>query len=167
MIQIAYNIPTNVLKAAILHAPTKDIRYYLNSVLIEFCGPEKAHAVYIVATDGATAFISNHPPAEGVVPPLQLIIPVDAAKTAVKGAGKASTITLTYNSDGPCSLGQTLFTPVDARYPDWRRVVPKEVSGEPCDFDFSLLNRCQESLRAFTEKKNSVFKLEMNGTGAA
>ena len=45
------SIPTSALKAAIHCAATKDVRYYLNGVNIEFCHGDVPH-INLISTDG-------------------------------------------------------------------------------------------------------------------
>lgn len=106
------------LKAAITHSATRDVRYYLNTVLVE----SDASGTFLIATDGHRMFVGRlehraHPE------PLQVIIPTDVVKTAL--AAKTSTLELRQDAGGIWQLGAVSFTPLDARYPAWRQVVPQ------------------------------------------
>jgi hypothetical protein len=106
-------IKADILKAMLVVAPTKDVRYYLNGILVEPSGA-------IVATDGHRVLVargaaSEDPEAKDV------IIPTDAVKQAL--AGKLEYLTLTGNK-----LGNVEFTPCEGTFPEWRRVVPTEIS---------------------------------------
>ena len=122
------HLKTNAIEAALLIAPKKDIRHYLNGVFIT-AGPEGGE---IVATNGhmlyrhhvrdCTAWGGEHP---------RLIIPRAAAEAAVKlaKAQKLEIMPLTISDDAiPVhQLGGLQFEPVDGRYPDYFRVIPDSV----------------------------------------
>ena len=91
-------------------APTKDIRYYLNSVLVESRG--------LVGTDGHRMAAVNC--ATGVGPGGDIVIPIDVVKTVLKMTPKKQVRVPLYADQ----LGDVQFTPIDGTYPDWCRVVP-------------------------------------------
>jgi hypothetical protein len=118
---VSIEIPTAILKAALICASTEQVRYYLNGAYVDPKG-------FIVATDGHRAFVAridlpDVPAFDG------WIIPRDAIKRALTGY-KADTITI-----APDRVGDISCRPIDGAYPDWRRVVPDELSGETAQFN--------------------------------
>lgn len=97
-------ILTAHLKAVLLAAGKKDIRYYLNGVHVT-----KHH---LVATDGHRMHIVCH---GGDWPHEPVTIPRDACELAVKG--KTTTLDLTPSAIGPIS-----YKPLGGTYPDYTRV---------------------------------------------
>ena len=91
-------------------APTNDVRYYLNAVLVEPKG--------LVATDGHRMAAVNCD--TGVSPGEDIIIPIDVVKTVLKMTLKKQVRVPLYADQ----LGDVQFTPIDGTYPDWRGVVP-------------------------------------------
>ena len=121
MTSIRLIVPTAMLKAALVCASTEQARYYLNGVYVDPTG-------FLVSTDGHRAFVSkidiiDAPSFDG------WIIPRDALKRALTGY-KADTIEIS-----PTRVGDVATQPIDATYPDWRRVVPSELSGVVAQFN--------------------------------
>lgn len=113
-------IPTAMLKAALVCASTERARYYLNGVYVDPKG-------YLVSTDGHRAFVGkidlgDAGPFDG------WIIPRDAIKQALAGY-KSDTIEITQTRVGVVSC-----PPIDGSYPDWRWIVPGDMSGEAAQF---------------------------------
>jgi DNA polymerase III sliding clamp (beta) subunit (PCNA family) len=146
-------ILTNQLKAAVLMAATKDVRYYLNGVCIMV---EEDGTVHIKATDGTVAF-------EDVVPnkcetrkdPFAIIIPLDAAKVAAKTKGRV--VQLSALPDGKYLIADTVFAPRDGRFPDTDRIFARRDSSfdnTVAHYDFELLARCQLAMRTALGSKN-------------
>ena len=98
-------ILTSHLKAVLLAASKKDIRYYLNGVHVT-----KHH---LVGTDGHRMHIVCH---GGDWPHDPVTIPRDACELAVKG--KTTTLELT-----PTAVGAISYPPVKGRYPDYTHVM--------------------------------------------
>ena len=98
-------IQTNHLKAVLLAAGKKDIRYYLNGVHVT-----KHH---LVATDGHRMHIVCH---GGEWPHEPVTIPRDACELAIKG--KTTTLEIT-----PTAIGPISYQPVGGTYPDYTRLI--------------------------------------------
>ena len=98
-------ILTNHLKAVLLAAGKKDIRYYLNGVHVT-----KHH---LVGTDGHRMHIVCH---GGEWPHEPVTIPRDACELAIKG--KTTTLEIT-----PTAIGPISYQPVGGTYPDYTRVM--------------------------------------------
>lgn len=114
-------VPTAMLKAALVCASTEQARYYLNGVYVDPKG-------FLVSTDGHRLFcgkidISDAPPFDG------WILPRDAIKRALAGH-KADLIAIS-----PAHVGDLACRSVDGSFPDWRRVVPTELTGETAQFN--------------------------------
>ena len=183
-------IEHNILKSLLLIAAKSDIRYYLNAVCID----ARANGdVVLVATDGHRLLawpvaVDDIEYADGE--PIfvgEVIIPRDALE-AVKPmkAGRHSfpiTITTTTEPDTQDSerpgvtikgkttiviVGQTtLTTPaVDGKYPDWRRIMPKAVSGEPAQYNADYIGDFGKVCLLLGSKYPSP-RINHNGTGGA
>ena len=98
-------ILTNHLKAVLLAAGKKDIRYCLNGVHMT------QH--HLVATDGYRMHIVCH---GGDWPHGPVTIPRDACALAVKG--KTVTLEIT-----PTAIGPISYQPVGGTYPDYTRLI--------------------------------------------
>ena len=128
-------IAHDVIKALLMIASKKDIRYYLMGVLIDV----RASDVTLVATDGC----------------VMLAVPVEEADIEERTIGQfiidramldvikpmkvgRDSLPITIGEEGACSVqGATTASGklVDGRYPDWRRVMPAMCSGEAGQYD--------------------------------
>ena len=118
-------IPRNLLLAVSYAAAKKDIRYYLNGVMVDV----QPTQTYMVATTGNIMLCAIHrtvdEPALG-----QHILPLEVVQLACKD--KRDFLTLEVmpvgHPDGSrhkFQLGAISGDTVDGKFPDWRRVVPK------------------------------------------
>lgn len=98
-------IQTNHLKAVLLAAGKKDLRYYLNGVHVT-----KHH---LVGTDGHRMHVVCH---GGDWPHDPVTIPRDACELAIKG--KTTSLELT-----PTAIGPISYQPVEGLYPDYSRLI--------------------------------------------
>lgn len=98
-------VNTNDLKALLLAAGKKDIRYYLNGVHV--------NSKHLVATDGHRLHVIAH----GDDCPHD---PVTIPREAVELAVKAKTVELTLT---PEAIGAISYKPVGGTYPDYVRVL--------------------------------------------
>ena len=103
-------ILTSHLKAVLLAAGKKDIRYYLNGVHVT-----KHH---LVGTDGHRMHIVCH---GGDWPHEPVTIPRTACELAVKG--KTTTLEIT-----PTAIGPISYQPVGGTYPDYTRVMASSLA---------------------------------------
>lgn len=137
-------IRASFLQAALVTAAEKDIRYYLNGVLLDiFPG-----AVRIVSTDGhrLSVFHCAYTPEEGEpaeLPRAQIIIDRNVLK-GLKPAKGESFVTMEFDAESPlgeCRLSglkgpDVVFKPTDAKYPDYTRIMPQSCpNGEPAHFN--------------------------------
>lgn len=162
-------IEHNVIKSLLLIAGKGDIRYYLNSV----CVDARANGdVVLVATDGhrllaypvAVDDIESLAPGEYVIPREAL-----AAVKPAKGGKKSFPITITTTPEKSVTIigATTLTTPlVDGKFPDWRRVMPKSVSGEPAQYDAEYVGDFGK-VCLLLGSKFAAPRINHNGAGAA
>lgn len=158
-------ISTNSLRAALHCVATKDIRYYLNGVCLQIT--EKASALYVVATNGHILFASRQEldwTDEPKAGPWTIIIPTDTVKAALNQWRKLSNIPLLALPDGNYQLGSSVLTPIDGKFPDWNRVIPRDkMNGEAASFDPRLMLRAHKALADFTGNKSLYADVSYNG----
>lgn len=126
-------IQTKHLKAAALFQASKEVtRYYLRGVCIDTIDGNG----FIVATDGHRMFAAN----VGAVDwnQGQIVISSDTVKKALTGY-REETIELLpavgVAGETAFTLGDIRFTPIDGKFPDWRRVFPLSISGDLAQFN--------------------------------
>jgi len=119
-----FEIPAAPLKAALLCTAHKDIRFYLEGVAID-----KGH---IVSTDGHRLFYCEVTNLDDDLP--SIIIPKDSIDFLFKNTRSLDltkyNVLVTHDTK-QCTL-QIMGTPnsqtfqlINAKYPDWKRVIPK------------------------------------------
>lgn len=166
-------IPTNHLRAALLFAPTNDIRHYLNGVLVD-ASPGRDDG-RLVACDGHTMMVARlgadsieRQCSEEAEEPFSCIIPRDVVARIVATVGK-STLHAALRIDEHCTLihGGTSeqFTPLDGRYPDYLRVIPRQCSGVVAQFNADYVARCAKAAKIYGRRFSPAW--EHNGSGSA
>lgn len=162
------SIQASAIRAATICAAKKDIRYYLQGVYINV-----AHRDYatVCGTDGHVLFagratIENM---AGDLLPFNMIVPLDVAKKIDK---KAHAVILESLPDGTYLLDGTRFAPLDGRFPDYSRVIPKldqiqAAPAAPGHFDYALIVRGNDALNAYYGGKAKVYPLEQRGNDSA
>lgn len=146
-------IPINAFKAAIHCVANKhDVRYYLQGVHIEVFGTQ----ANVVATDGH-CMLACKVAVENSESSVDLIIPTDTVKAALKAHSIKSYpfLSLDQLADGRYSLDDQLFTPIDGKFPDWKRIIPKAVSGEAGSYDPEIVLRVSKAVCAFYDCKHA------------
>ena len=166
------------LRAVSLFSAVKDIGSYLNGVYCEVTDS----AVRLVATDGRTLALTHTPHAsdDEKPTPCSFIIPSDTVKQVLKAAGKHDGTAFISPPDGvwivpnekpfTVKVGNTAlyFTPIDGKFPDYRRVIPKTCDGTAAQFDPDLLVRFKRAAECYRSKHGkAVIGIEMNGNGPA
>ena len=157
-------ITTNQLKAAVMMAATKDVRFYLKGV---FVGVTEDGSVHIKATDGVVAF-------EDVAPnkcvtqkgPFSIIVPLDCAKLAAKTKGPV--VKISPLPDGKYLIGDIVFSPIDGLFPDVDRIFARRDSSfdnTVAHYDYELLARCQIAMRTALGSKNNYYRLQNSQVG--
>jgi hypothetical protein len=162
------SIQASAIRAATICAAKKDIRYYLQGVYINV-----AHRYYatVCGTDGHVLFagratIENM---AGDLLPFNMIVPLDVVKKIDK---KAHAVILELLPDGTYLLDGTRFTPLDGRFPDYKRVIPRmdqiqTAPVAPGNFDYALIVRGNDALNAYYGGKTKVYPLEQRGNDSA
>lgn len=122
-------VNADMLRAALLCASSEETRFYLKGVYVDPAGK-------LVATDGHRMFVgtidlASDNPCDNPAPSSfkGWIICRDVLKRALAGH-KLPTITIT-----PDRTGDIACKPVDGVFPDWRRVVPSEITGTIAQFN--------------------------------
>ena len=151
-------INSTIFAAAALFRGIEDVRYYLNGLYLE----TGANGARLVGCDGhqlAVAKIEGWFPESSIILPGSLVAAVKQKPKALlnvvlefeeghqqfedqenaKGVFVPRDITLTV---GEIS---TTAKELDGRFPDYRRVVPKEVDGTTAQFDPRLINRIDKA----------------------
>lgn len=141
-------IDHNVIKALLICAAKQDVRHYLKGVLVD----ARATDVTLVTTDGhrmlaypvATDAIEALAPGQYIIPreALEAVKPCKAGRVTLPIAIEIVTapdqpdperagVTIKGKTSITVTGATSTVTPlVDGKFPDWRRVMPKTVSGE-------------------------------------
>ena len=157
-----------VFAAAMHIAGKKDVRFYLNGMLIE----PGADGAVCVATDGHRLLVirTNVPWNLG-----KIIVPRDACEIIAKMKGDVDFSAVGVGARGPRFKadrgGQAIeFAAVDANYPDWRAVVSKPTELAPCGFNPAILEGVVKSAgiirKAFGGKVTSLIPVVGHNTAA-
>jgi hypothetical protein len=160
-------LKTSVLRAALICAAKKDLRYYLQGICISINGPDIA---MVYGTDGRILF-AGQCPIEVIDSPeaygFQIIIPSDTIKAIDKKAEFIDLETIEGGAKDYYLLGNARFQAFDARYPDISRVVPpRDAFSEQkiSYFDPELLVKGNEALAMYYgDKKGKIFPLSQRG----
>lgn len=168
------------LKAAHIASAVKDIRYYLCGVLVEFraqtdVGDVKA---VVVGTDGHMLFaahtIVNRDDESEDVPDVgtQIIIPSEVVKACKLRHKSNPFVTLKQISATQWQLGDTLFTPIDGKFLDYRRVIPSynmvaATPQAPAYYQPELLTRALSALRTHRSAPKLTPDLYQRGSDVA
>ena len=151
-------IQIKTIKALLHFTAKKDIRYYLQGVHIE----QGATGTYAVATNGhfiAIARVDTQTQA-----PASVIVGSDRLAAAIKGAkgaaiidveGAKVTITTT--------VGETMADAIEAKYPDWRRVIRAPQTGEQAYFNPEYLATVQKAAGEYHGNKGTLYHVTQNG----
>jgi hypothetical protein len=173
-------IQLQTLKAAHIAAAVKDIRYYLTGVLVEFRAQTDVGDVktIVAATDGHMLFaahtiIERDDVSEGL-PDVgtQIIIPGDVVKACKLRHKSNPFVTLKQISETQWQLGDVLFTPIDGKFPDYRRVIPSydmvaATPQAPAYYQPDLLTRALSALRTHRDAPKLTPDLYQRGSDAA
>ena len=126
------------LRALALAASKNPARYYLQGVLVEI---RPKHVTY-VATDGHIMLADRLEDLEGVQDNTLLgnfIIPAEVCNDKRLIDKTFDFVTITRMDDKLVFDGAIIFSPIDGVFPDWRRVLPEELSGEVAQYNSALL----------------------------
>ena len=166
-------IPAHVLKGMLLAAAKEDVRYYLKGVYFDTARGR------LVATTGHVMIIAKmtfEPNVKSVDP---VIVPRAMIETALKGAksdalvaveigprpqkGSTSQVRSVRLITGATSVSGT---EVDAKYPDYERVVPKKFNGEPAQLNHEYVGTIGKALCLIETGKPSGKQTRTHYTGA-
>lgn len=135
---VSTRINRNHLRATLITAAKNDVRYYLNGLLIEIY----LDRLFIVSTDGNRLSVLRDDSNPGVEVPeggTAFVMPRTLAET-IKAEKRLPTVGLTFDTEtkiitlndyGSASSAKA----VDGVFPDWRRVLPTNPSGEAANFN--------------------------------
>ena len=159
------------IKAVSYAMANKDIRYYLNGVLVEHNGIETrlaatdGHRIHLVRVEHDSALVSE---------PVKYIIPRDFVAQLIKtkfSKNDIKQVTLTFSDMKVAAAlpngNEIVSKLINGVFPDYCRVIPRSLSGE-----YSYLNPeyqidAVNGLIDYSENKNLTIKIKHNGEGAA
>jgi len=161
MLKVTLNI--RALRATLVAVSTEETRYYLNGVNLEFT-PD---GVVMAATDGHRMIVLRQPYGEHAATGAHasVIVPRDlAAKLKIKLKTLDET-TLTIGDDGRLTFehaGESFGgSRIDGAFPDYRRVVPKDLDGKPAQYNPAYLADFAKARQELTGSK-----LDKDGKGS-
>lgn len=146
------------LKAALCCAATKDIRYYLHGVFVEIRNTE----IRCVGCDGSTGAVLRDLSQDADRVSCDVIIPSETVKLALAGKSEALGLSCI---DGHWKLGAINFTPVDGRFPDYRRIIHSKHSGYAAQSATDLVAQFAKVGKALGHRGNPIIR--HNGDGGA
>lgn len=145
-------IATDTLKAALACASTEQARYYINGVYVDPMG-------YIVATDGHRMFVAKYELTPGIGFD-GFIIPSAILKRVLTG-NKALMIEITNGH-----IDGQRYEPIDGSFPDWRRVVPTDLSGVTAHFNPAYVGDLAKLAKLLGDRGGNA-QIQHNGDGPA
>ena len=165
------SLKTSVLRAALMCAAKKDIRYYLQGVCVSINHPEVA---MVYGTNGHILF-AGQCPIDVIEAPealgFDIIIPSDAIKAMDKKAAVVMLETIDSMLKGYYVLGNSRFQAIDARFPDISRVVPARDAFSEQKISYfkpEYLQTANEALAMFYgDKKDKCYPLTQRGDASA
>ncbi len=146
------------LKAVMLAAAKKDVRYHLNGVMVRNgeMAATNGHMVLMIKSDGIKSdgeyIIDNDT--------LKMIV---STHKGVKGDNQIEA------KDGMVITGSSKISinQIDGKFPDVNLVIPQETSGEIAHFNYEYLLTCQKANGQFLGGKYLWIKLQHNGSKGA
>lgn len=174
MEEFKVTVPAEYIAVLKLFTATRDIRYYLNGINIEVAGTEAR----LSATDGhrfgvfrvlhESTFVSE--PLTDVIIPNDLLAGIKPTKGSVvitigpqeKGSNSRP---VAVSQNGTITSGLT----IDGRYPDCRRLIPREVSGAAAQFNAAYIGDLAKAARILHPRafNGTNVGIGHNGDGAA
>ena len=146
------------LKAVMLAAAKKDVRYYLNGVMVRNgeLAATNGHMLLIIKSDSIKSdgeyIIDNDT--------LKMIV---TSHKGIKGDNRVEVIDSMTTTGG----SKISINPVDGKFPDVNRVIPQETSGEIAQFNAEYLLACQKANEEFLARTNVYIKLQHNWLSGA
>jgi len=161
-----FTVTPNQLKAALLFASKKDVRYYLNGVCLE----ATATHTRMIATDGHRAIIINlthdadkAPPVDA---PVRYIVKREHVESAIKAFAKAQMLDIECNAL-ECNINGIAGALIDGRFPEYERIVPRKVSGDPATYNTAYLNDMAKARALLGVAYADCVPVSQNGEGPA
>lgn len=158
-------VPADTIKALLMIAAEHDVRYYLNAVAVD----HSATGTVLVVTDGHRLLAVPVLPEQLEVCDYGVtIIPRDTLK-AVKCNPYTKAITITLDGDTITIEGATTATckAVAGTFPNWRKVVPLTVDGQPAQYQGAYLGDFKKVNVLLGGKKDSSPFIHYNGAAPA
>lgn len=157
---------------AVSHAmANKDMRYYLNAMLVEHNGIETrlaamdGHRMHLVRVEHDSALVSE---------PVKYIIPRDFILQLIKtkfSKNDIKQVTLTFSDMKVAAAlpngGEIISKLIDGVFPDYNRVIPSSLSEEYAYLKPEYQLDAVNGLIDYSENKNLTIKIKHNGEGAA
>lgn len=171
MTTIYFNLPRNYVDAALVITPKKEIRYYLNGIYIDLFNNEGR----IVSTDGHRLFAAKFSTELDLTDNINFIIPREYIERILKVKTKFSEISVSVELNAANSIKIKLAidgtviecSPIDGKYPDYRRVFPEKTSGEVGNFNGEFLADFDNIAKKVSGNKHAIALIAHNGTSAA
>lgn len=172
--EIEIAVPARIVTCLSCFSGKKDVRYYLNGINLEIGATESR----LIAANGALLGCFRVEYAQSKID--SIIIP-NHLLSHVKGKGRVG-ITVgpleAPKKGEPQSLARPLKVTcgevlmegntLDGRFPDWRRLIPSKVSGEPAQYDLALLSLLAKAYTTLHGAKNGIrVGIGYNGGDAA
>lgn len=178
-------ITHETLKALLIIAAKDDIRYYLKSVCVDVtdkgtalvaCDGHRLLAVPVTSDD-----VTDAMPGEYIIP-RESIAAIKPCKAGRVTLPLELTITKPAPVSDPARPGVTVQAPtqftltgittatgtvMDAKYPDWRKVLPQSASGAPGQFNAEYLGSFGDVARLLTGNRDNNPVIHHNGTSGA
>ena len=136
------HVKADTMKALLITASKNDTRYYLKGIFVT--RNNRGNAL-LTSTDGHRMLCVEHTLGDGqVLPEVDIIIPRDALKNALKIKTADGLVTIDSSGNGAALIAGVVrvpFVPFGATYPDFRQVVPKMpiVPTQPTTFNATYL----------------------------
>lgn len=152
-------LPRAQLAAALLFAANQDIRYYLNGVRVEATPKETR----LIVTDGAMLAVFRSDPS--VTDAIAFTIPRFTIESALKQKADFHVVDI---ETGRYCLDNLDFVPVDGKFPEYRRVIPRVVSGlAGSGFDIERLGLIAKAAKLVGVKPQSIVVRQNGEHGGA
>lgn len=138
------SVPVAHLAAALHIAAVKDIRYYLNGVLLD------AKSNNVVATDGNMMLCTRQ---DTILPidgsdQVDVILPYDFVAKVVREHKRDDGVLITIDGT-ECRTAACIGKIVDGRFPDWRRIYPHTLAhAADVQFDKDLIARVTKAAKS-------------------
>lgn len=159
------------IKAVSYAMANKDIRYYLNGVLVEHNGIETrlvatdGHRIHLVRVEHNRALVSE---------PVKYIVPRDFVAQILKTKFSKSAIkqvTLTFSDMKVAAAlpnGDEIISKlIDGKFPNYYHIIPKNLSGEYAYLNPEYQLDAVNGLIDYSENKTITVKIKHNGEGSA